>query len=244
MRITFLGTGDAFSSGGRLPTCILVETDGPRVLLDCGPAVLAALKARDLDPGGIDAILLTHLHGDHFGGVPFFLLDAILGSVRSRPLTIAGPPETEVRVRALGEMLFPGVWDREAGFPLTFVEMSPESAHDVLGLSVIPYPVDHSPAANPAALRIEHGGKVLAFTGDTSWTETLIPLARDADLLIAECYFFLPRGSGHLDYKTLSAKLPELAAKRVILTHMSPEMLAKTDEISLESAYDGKVVET
>ena len=89
--VLFLGTGDAFGSGGRLQTAALVTGSGARVLVDCGSATLPALRARGIDTGSIDAIFLTHLHGDHFGGVPFFLMDAHYGSTRSAPLTIAGP---------------------------------------------------------------------------------------------------------------------------------------------------------
>jgi ribonuclease BN (tRNA processing enzyme) len=96
LTLTFLGSGDAFGSGGRLQTCMLLESDGRRWLLDCGATSLVALRRAGVDPATIDAILISHLHGDHFGGVPFVLLD---GQFRrgARPLVIAGPRGVEAR---------------------------------------------------------------------------------------------------------------------------------------------------
>jgi len=97
LRLTFLGSGDAFGSGGRLQTCMLLESDGRRWLLDCGATSLVGLRGAGIDPSSIDAVLISHLHGDHFGGVPFLLLD---GQFRrgARPLTVAGPRGVEARV--------------------------------------------------------------------------------------------------------------------------------------------------
>lgn len=243
MRLTFLGTGDAFGAGGRFQTCFLLESGESRVLIDCGATSLAALKAEGIDPDTIDAVLLTHLHGDHFGGVPLLILEAVVASGRSRPLTIAGPPETEERIKRLGDALYPAMWRHEPGFELIFLEMEHLTTHRVTGLDITPHPVEHSEAANSSGLRIEGEGKILAYTGDSGWTETLIPLAQGADLLVAECYYFLPRGAGHMDYRTLTAHLDELGASRVVLTHMSEEMLARADGLSLECARDGKVIE-
>src|SRR5256885_5253601 len=99
MRVRFLGSGDALGSGGRFQTCIHVQAAGAQVLLDCGASSLVAMRRFGVDPQAIDAVVLSHLHGDHFGGVPFLILDAQFKR-RTRPLTVAGPPGVEARVRA------------------------------------------------------------------------------------------------------------------------------------------------
>src|SRR5215212_4543910 len=139
--VRFLGSGDAFGSGGRLQTCILLEADGGRVLLDCGASSLIALKRFGVDPGLIDAVLITHLHGDHFGGLPFLVLDAQF-SRRERPLVVAGPPGGEER--AVGP-----VW-------------------------ATAFPVEHASGAPAYALRIALDGRIVAYSGDTAWTESLV----------------------------------------------------------------------
>ena len=89
--VRFVGSGDSFGSGGRFQTCILVDGPASRIAIDFGTSSLIALAQQGIDPNSIDAIVLTHLHGDHCGGVPFLLVDAMLAAKRDRPLTIAGP---------------------------------------------------------------------------------------------------------------------------------------------------------
>ena len=91
MRLQFLGSGDAFGSGGRFNMCMLIESGSTRFLLDCGASSLIAMKRFGVTPNSIETILITHFHADHFGGLPFFILDAQF-SKRRAPLTIAGPP--------------------------------------------------------------------------------------------------------------------------------------------------------
>jgi len=90
-RVRFIGSGDSFASGGRFQTCILVDADGYRFLIDCGATSLVALKRAGIDPGSIDAVLLTHFHGDHCGGVPYLILDGQF-TKRERPLVVAVHP--------------------------------------------------------------------------------------------------------------------------------------------------------
>jgi len=106
--IRFVGSGDSFGSGGRFQTCILVDGGGMRFTIDFGTSSLIALKQQGIDHNSIDAVLLTHLHGDHCGGVPFLLVDAMLGAKRSRPLTIAGPRDLRSRMGAIAGALCPG----------------------------------------------------------------------------------------------------------------------------------------
>src|SRR5262249_33892577 len=87
--VRFIGSGDAFGSGGRFQTCILLEGNTESALIDCGASSLVALKASGINPSTMGSILITHLHGDHFGGIPFFILDAQFAK-RTQPLIIAG----------------------------------------------------------------------------------------------------------------------------------------------------------
>ena len=129
MRLTILGSGDAFGSGGRFNTCFLIEfgSSGPagrKILLDCGASSLVAMRARGLDPNLIEGVILSHLHGDHFGALPFLLLDAQHASHRTHPFTIAGPPGTRTRVEGLVEAMFPRAWATKWRFPLETASQS------------------------------------------------------------------------------------------------------------------------
>ena len=241
--VRFVGSGDSFGSGGRFQTCIVVDGPQTRFAIDFGASSLIALAQQEIEPNSLDAIVLSHLHGDHCGGVPFLLLDAMLAAKRERPLTIAGPPGMEAHLDALREALFPGSHVMAAKFPLTFRELSVGVPNDVLDLIVTPERARHVPETNPTALRIEVGGRVVSYTGDTEWTEDVAKIAAGADLLIAECYFYAKPIRSHLTYPAIVEHVRGAGAKRVILTHMSREMLEHRDDVPEECAEDGLVVE-
>ncbi|MBN9488036.1 MAG: MBL fold metallo-hydrolase [Alphaproteobacteria bacterium] len=242
MDLQFLGSGDAFGSGGRFNTCFLVRDGRGGFLIDCGASSMIALRKFGVDPNGVRAIVISHLHGDHFGGLPFFILDAQLVSRRTAPLVIAGPPGLHHRLETAMETFFPGSTRVERRFALDIREMQPRETHGIEGIEVTPYLMRHPCGAPPFALRIEVDGKVLCYSGDTEWVDALAEAARGADLFIAEAYFADKAIKFHLDYATLVAHLPEIGAKRVIVTHMSPDMLSRHATLGGEAAEDGMVV--
>jgi ribonuclease BN (tRNA processing enzyme) len=171
------------------------------------------------------------------------LLEAQFVSRRSRPLTVVGPRGTRARVRAAQEALFPDSSRTRWRFPLEFVELEPLRSRTCGGFTVTAHPVLHPSGAPAYALRFACADRVIAYSGDTAWTDQLIEVARGSDLLIVECYAFEPRASHHLDFRTLSARRHELGAARVLLTHMSEEMLRRLDGIDWEIAEDGLLLE-
>ena len=238
--VQFLGSGDAFGSGGRLQTCIYVEAGDTRCLLDCGTSSLIAMRRWGVEPALIDVILLTHLHGDHFGGVPFFIVEAQLISKRTRPLVVAGPPGLATRMREAMEVMLPGSSRVQQRFDVQFLELAERVPTQIGSVQVTPYPVVHPCGAPPYALRVACGGKVVAYSGDTEWTDTLLEAAADADLFICEAYFFEKKIKYHLDYRTLMEHRAALSCRRLIVTHMSADMLARLSEIETEYAEDGQ----
>jgi ribonuclease BN (tRNA processing enzyme) len=238
MRLRFLGSGDAFGSGGRLQTCILMESSDFACLIDCGASSLIALKRAAVDPNEIDAILISHLHGDHFGGIPFLILDAQF-SRRSRRLLIAGPPGLTERVVQAMEVFFPGSSRAERKFEVTFLELPEATAVAVGPLRVTPYEVVHACGAPPYALRVELDGRTVVYSGDTAWTDRLVPAVAGADLFISEAYFYEKPVRFHLDYATLMRHRSKLDCRRLIVTHMAPDMLARIPELPIEAAHDG-----
>ncbi|MGY8959526.1 MAG: MBL fold metallo-hydrolase [Alphaproteobacteria bacterium] len=188
--VTFVGSGDAFGTGGRFQTCILLDGSERRVAVDFGASSLVALNKMEIPHNSIDVIVLTHLHGDHYGGVPFLLLDAMLGAKRTTPLVIAGPRGAEKRLAAIGAALFPGMEAMKPKFDLSFVEM------DLM----------------------------------------------TSDLLISECYAYDKSPPFHLNYPDILEHWDDFGAKRIVLTHMGPAMLAHSDTVPQECAYDGLVI--
>ena len=240
--IRFLGSGDALGSGGRFQACIQVKSGATNALLDCGTSSLIAMKRDGVDPSEIDAVVVSHLHGDHFGGLPFLILDGQF-SRRTRPLLIAGPPGIEKRVRQAQEALFPGSSKVVQKFDVTFSALEDRSPAAIGSLTVTPFTVVHASGAPAFALRIRCDDKTMAYSGDTEWTDALVEVASGSNLFICEAYFFDKQVKFHLDYQTLMSHRSELDTKRLVLTHLGPDMLAHVDDIDAECATDGLAVE-
>jgi ribonuclease BN (tRNA processing enzyme) len=237
--ITFLGTGDAFGHGGRLQPCMCVKTPLRHFLMDCGATATLAMHRYGISPNDIELILISHLHGDHFGGLPFFMLDAQLHSKRRAPLTIVGPEGTKQRLNDAMEIMFPGSSKIEQQFSLKVTELQPGTPWRYHEMTVHALEAIH-PSGSPAlAFRLEIGDKVIAYTGDTEWFDGLIPILKNADLLIAESYFYEKPIKYHLNYRTLMDQLPVLKPGKLLLTHMGQDMLDRLEEIESEAAYDG-----
>lgn len=246
MRLTVIGCSDAFGSGARFNTCFMVQGGERTILLDCGASTPVALKVRGVDFNSIDGIVLTHLHGDHFGAIPFFMLESQFHLRRERPLTVVGPPGTRNRVIAAMEVFFPESSKTEWRFPFTIGEIAPGVPEEVLGFAVRTTEVIHQSGAPSTAVRLTGGGKSLAYSGDTEWTDALIPIADGADLFIIECYDHSRDVTGHMNFQRLKEKRPALRARSTMITHMNPTMLARRDEARREGflvAEDGLVVD-
>src|SRR5258705_2514276 len=148
MQLRFVGCGDALGSGGRANTCFHVTGDNVNFLIDCGASSLPALKRLDVISDSIDLILITHFHGDHFGGLPFFLLDAQF-TRRTRPLVIAGPQGIETRLAQLMEALLEHSSKTKQRFDLSVVALNPAESRTFVAIKVTPYPVGAGKSDGP-----------------------------------------------------------------------------------------------
>jgi ribonuclease BN (tRNA processing enzyme) len=244
VRVTVAGSGDAFGSGGRLQACVHLQPMDREetVLLDCGASALTGLKRCGLEPNHVTVVAVSHLHGDHFGGLPYLLLD---GQFRHRvqPLHLVGPPGMQQRLEQTMEALFPDSTRVPRRFATHVHELPPGATLDLEQVTVRAVGVDHAAGAPALGLRVSVAGRVIAYSGDTSWTDTLIELADGADLFVCEAYTASRRVRYHLDLPTLRANLHRLRCARLLLTHPSPDLLQQRDEVGLDLADDGTVVE-
>jgi ribonuclease BN (tRNA processing enzyme) len=239
--ITCAGSGDAFGSGGRLQACFHVQPPAsPAFLLDCGATSMTALKRLGLDPGGVGSVFVSHLHGDHFGGLPFFILDAQF-SKRDTPLTIAGPVGLARRLTEAMEVLFPESSTIQRRFDVHVVELAAGNSAVVGDVHVTTFQLDHPSGATALGLRVRVGQRTIAYTGDTAWTDALKDLAAGADLLIAEAYYREKSIPYHLQLADLVEHAAELDTRRIVLTHMSADML-DSPPVPFERAHDGYVI--
>lgn len=243
MKLHILGCGDAFGSGGRNQSSYLVEADDRLFMLDCGPTALLALKRAGFEPCRLDAILISHLHGDHFAGLPFFLLDFIYRQPIKAPLTIAGPPGTAAKVRQLFSLMYGGASTEAEQWPLKFQVLQPDDLTSVAGIEVLPFRVPHQSQAISLALKVSYQGKQILFSGDSLWTESFVEQARGVDLFLCECSFYRQQPGMHVNYQALEADLKRLQCRQILLTHLGEDMLAHRDELLVPVAEDGMVIE-
>jgi ribonuclease BN (tRNA processing enzyme) len=211
---------------------------------------LVSMARFGVDPGSIAAVLVTHLHGDHYGGLPLMILEACIGAhegsaypPRTRPLRVAGPPETEAHVRQVLDLFnwrsqFAAM--KDAGL-LEFITLEPRGETVIDELTVTAFPVVHyTPEAT--ALRMAVGGRTIAYSGDTGWTDTLLEVAEDADLFICQTYTIDIPQWGMVNYRTLQARRDRLTCKRLVLTHVAAQMDDRLAEVKEEVASDGLVI--
>ena len=246
MKLTVIGCGDAFGSGGRRQTSYLLESGSSRVLIDCGATTSMGFNALGLDPNAVGSIVISHLHGDHFGGLVWWLIHALYVGKRREPLAVWGPPGIEARFNAACDALFPGTRGVARTFDMRFHEMSEGKDLTIAGFAVSAFEVVHPSGAPSHALRFVDGKKVFAFTGDSEWTASLIEAGRGADLYMMECYRFAGVPTYHMSWESIRPNLDAIGAKRILLTHMSDEMLARAHEVEdarVTMAADGLVVE-
>ncbi|MBM3790356.1 MAG: MBL fold metallo-hydrolase [Acidobacteria bacterium] len=242
IRVTFLGAGDAFCAGGKHQAGYLVQTGETAFLLDCGATTLASLKREKIDTGSIDQVFLSHLHGDHFAGLPFLFLEYMFEAPRRRPLRIAGPPGTEGRVADLFAAMYRDVSKKPLPFRLEFTELLPEQSLTLDGVAITPFRVPHQETEISLGLGVGIDGRRILYSGDTGWTEDLLRHSEDTDLFICECCFFETRVPFHLDYPCLWENRERFGTNRLVLTHLGREVLSRQREIELELATDGLTV--
>ncbi len=242
--VTLLGTGDAFASFGRSQSGYLIDAPGGRILIEAGPGLMPALKTNGVAPDSFDLLLISHLHGDHFAGLPFLILDYMWETPRKKVLTVAGPAKLEERTWLLMRTMFPHFELDKIKHKLKFVVLEPGSSTRLGKFKVSAIRSPHTKPEISLSIRIDGGGKSIVFSGDSGWNDELVELSAGADLFLCECtYYESTQLTFHLNYPLLAANRDKFKVRRMVLTHLGREVLSRADEIALEMGYDGMKIE-
>ena len=246
MRVTFLGTGNAFFGGGRAQSAILIEDQIGRWLLECGATTPYLLKRHAIDANTIQMAAVSHLHGDHFAGLAFFLLGAREEEQRTSALHLVGPTMLKARVRDLLLALYSESDADRWPFPVEYHPLVAGQSVVVLGRTFLAFAAHHMRDGTALCLRVESEGKVIAFSGDTGPRAPLGELADRADLFICECTLAAaPDGDvRHLSVEDIARLRPGWNARRVVLTHLSTDSRRAARALNgVELAEDGMQIE-
>ncbi len=217
--LAFMGTGNAFAPQRCWSGFVLNE----RHLFDAPPTALYSLKQMGVPLAAVQTVFVSHFHADHFFGLPFLLLEYAYMTKRSEDLTIVGPPGIEQRLNQLVEIGYPSLSKDDHGYRLRYIEVEDGAETEVNGVRCEAVEVEHGGEAMRAfGFRVAAGGRSLAYTGDTSYCDQLVRLARGADVLVTDCTY----ATGHNNPEHMSFdEVRELQQRiggetEILLTHM------------------------
>jgi ribonuclease BN (tRNA processing enzyme) len=239
VRLTVVGCSPAWPNPGGAQSGYLLEGPG-RLLLDCGPGVLARLREREPWPV-IDAIAVTHWHLDHWGDLVPWVWGQMLGpGMETKRSELWVPPDGPEMLSAIGSRLGRPDMFTDAFDLKEYRENEPFQA---AGFEVVPRRVLHYELV-AFGFRASANATVLAYSGDSGPSDQLVELARDADLFVCEATLLEPNPEGgvrgHLSGAEAVAAFEASGAKRLLLTHRPFE---RPLEDSLEQAHDGMELE-
>lgn len=243
LKVIFLGTGDAFGSGGRANTALAIVNGDRSLLLDCGASILPAANQNGFDLESLEAVSFTHAHGDHISGWPFLRLYFQFYKPRTAPLALIAPPGVDELLEKATSLFYPELESRKPGYEITVHPVSDGSVVEVGDAELEAVAVTHQEAYPSVGYRVRWAGRTVAFSGDAGWCDGLIKLAAGADLFICECSDYEDSFPLHVSYRQLEAHASELDFKKLILTHCGPEVLSRQGELAWPVAHDGLVVE-
>ena len=244
LTLTLLGTGDAFASGGRAQAGYLLEAGGKKILFEAGPGLMAELKRHGIDADSLDAIVISHLHGDHFSGLPFLFLEYMWERPRKHPVIIAGPKHLENRTWRLMRTMFSRFKLADIQSKVKWMVLEPGKSVKLLGrhLSTIRSP--HTTPDVSLSVKLVVEGKTFVFSGDSGWNDELVDFSAGADLLLCECtYFESEHLRFHMNYPELARNRERFNVKRMILTHLGRELINHTPDVKIEMGFDGMKLE-
>lgn len=239
MRLTVIGCSGSFPGPDSPASCYLVEAeeDGRtwRLLLDLGSGALGRLQTH-VDPLAVDAVLLSHLHPDHwFDMSGYYVLRKYHPDGPQPRIPVYGPRGTAERMAAgYGLAARPGMTEE-----FDFYE------YDGRAVRVGPLAVDVARVVHPVeayAMRVSHAGRSMVYSGDTAACDALVELARDTDLLLAEASFREGEDNPvdlHMTGKEAAETAVRAGARRLVLTHIPPWYERRSALEEAEQVYDG-----
>lgn len=223
MEITCLGSGDAFSYD-KNRNCFLVNDE---ILLDCPPEILKEIYGANEDPSLIETVFLSHLHADHYFGLPFLFLEYLFKNPKEK-LQIIGPKNTRKTIKKCWRFAYSDPREfLNRKINIQYKEVEPGKNYDLGDISFGVYRMKHTGKLGEVIalgykINFKKENRTIAYTGDTTYTENIYKLAKGVDLLIIDCSYPKDTNVSHIGFKKVKEireKLPK--STDLILSHLS-----------------------
>lgn len=226
MRATFLGVGEAFDEN-RKNTSLFVETDGFSMVLDCGASSGVAAWRYSESPIEIDAVYISHFHGDHFLGLPFFITRSV-EERRTKPLRIIGQSGVQNRVEQAVNLAYPNALAK-AKFPINYIECSAETDVSLSDVRLRFAETDHGMPC--LSIRVDHTSGSLFYSGDGAPTEASKKLASGCDVIVQESFTLESTGKGHGSFADAVSLAQQAEARVLACVHVHRQIRSNAVDV-------------
>jgi ribonuclease BN (tRNA processing enzyme) len=236
VKLRFIGSGNAFAPGGMCWNGFLLDN---RILVEAPPQALMSVQRAGVNPNDLEAVLISHHHGDHFYGLPMLMLWwKWMG--RTKPITIVGPTGTERITRDIAANTYP--WLFEIAYPVTWLEVEPGETHGVAGISFTTHEMIHDETLSMClGFGMEVNGRKIGYTGDTVFCPSVEALCAWSDVLLADCSSV---EANHVHMSLLN-DIPRVRTlmrpeSHLVLTHIDPRVAAEGNMPGVSIAEDDR----
>lgn len=240
MKITILGSGTAAPRLERNMAGYLLEAEGKKILFDSGAGTIRQLLKLKVDLLDIDNIFYTHLHNDHISDLGAIIWSSNYGMKRKKALNIYGPKGFKMYFKVLIERI---LMPKKLNYRINVKEMWNSSIIKNYKNNIIIKSIKSKHTDSSFSYRIEYNNKSIVYSGDTDYSNEIIKLSKNVDLLILECSN--PDGKkvkGHLTPSLCGKIATKANVKKLVLTHFYPEADKVDVKRQCEKEYNGKIV--
>lgn len=241
MKITILGTGTSYLDPERVQSGILIELKDKRILFDIGAGTYYRMNQLLVDLKSIQSIFITHFHIDHCSDF-LMLCQNLWLSNHDRQLNLYGPPPIKSWLNGIFDISYTYARDR---LLLSSFVLDENIAVQVEEATITNVPTIHG-TMDTRALKLEAEGKTFVYSSDTAPCKDVIDIARNADVLVHECNWLdgpHPQGV-HTTPSQLMEILEESQPRKVVLTHVSPEVVRNSKKVMeiVERKTDAEII--
>ena len=241
MKIKLIGTGSIGAT--QSSACTLIDNE---ILIDMPNGIVKRMKQMGVNVSKIKKVFITHLHGDHFLDIPFFMFEKFF-SKSNDEVEIFCPPTTKEKVIQIFDMIFPGDYENiSKDINIKFNEFGQLNKYEILNNTfVTSYFVEHGNLKNSYGYIIEKEGKKLGFSGDSSLCKNIEEIVKNTDISILDTSLPEDGHNAHMGLNNIEFLCNKYKNKKIIATHMHDITRTKAKEkniVNLIIPDDGDIV--